>query len=192
MPRISQLPSLTIADNSDEIAIVDVSSSTTKKITRGDLLKAPLPDNSVTTAAVANGAITADKVDFATFPKLASVTGTNSFTTENRIVAEITNYTFKAGVNYLITAVVGTSIVNGGGAVWNYAIRVGTKDIANNRRAAPTGTISPQSGVGFTAVVSYTTDTTIASTNLYVERLTGDNSLTVEIPRLAIIPMAFA
>ena len=40
MPRISQLPSLTEADNSDEIAIVDVSSSTTKKITRGDLLKA--------------------------------------------------------------------------------------------------------------------------------------------------------
>ena len=41
MPRISQLPSLATADNADEIAIVDVSSSTTKKITRGDFLKPP-------------------------------------------------------------------------------------------------------------------------------------------------------
>ena len=67
MPRISQLPSLTTADNADEIAIVDVSSSTTKKITRGDLLKAPLPANSVNTAAVVDNAIKADKVDFTTF-----------------------------------------------------------------------------------------------------------------------------
>ena len=43
MPRISGLPSLAAADDADEIAIVDVSSSTTKKITRGDLLKSPLP-----------------------------------------------------------------------------------------------------------------------------------------------------
>lgn len=66
MPRISQLPSLTTADNADEIAIVDVSASTTKKITRGDLLKSPLPTNSVTTAAVADNAITASKIDFTT------------------------------------------------------------------------------------------------------------------------------
>ena len=69
MPRISQLPSLTTADNADEIAIVDVSASATKRITRGDLLKSPLPTNSVTTAAVTNGAITAHKLDFTTFSK---------------------------------------------------------------------------------------------------------------------------
>lgn len=62
MPRISQLQSLAAADNSDEIAIVDVSASTTKKITRGDLLKAPLPANSVTTAAIADGAVTGSKI----------------------------------------------------------------------------------------------------------------------------------
>ena len=67
MPRISQLPSLTTADNADEIAIVDTSASTTKKITRGDLLKAPLPNNSVTTAAIANNAVTAGKLDLTTF-----------------------------------------------------------------------------------------------------------------------------
>ena len=69
MPRISQLPSLTSADNADEIAIVDVSAAATKRITRGDLLKSPLPTDSVTTAAVTNGAITADKLDFTTFSK---------------------------------------------------------------------------------------------------------------------------
>lgn len=63
MPRISQLPSLTTADNTDEIAIVDVSASTTKKITRGDLLKAPMPADSVTTAAIADGAVTAAKIE---------------------------------------------------------------------------------------------------------------------------------
>lgn len=62
MPRISQLPSLTTADNADEIAIVDVSASTTKKITRGDILKAPLPNNSVTTAAIADASITNAKL----------------------------------------------------------------------------------------------------------------------------------
>lgn len=72
MPRISQLPSLTAADNSDEIAIVDVSAAATKKITRGDLLKAPLPANSVTTAAITDGAVTAPKIDFTTFAPTTS------------------------------------------------------------------------------------------------------------------------
>lgn len=67
MPRISNLPALTTPDNSDELAIVDTSASVTKKITRGDLLKAPLPTDSVTTAAIADGAVTASKIDFATF-----------------------------------------------------------------------------------------------------------------------------
>ena len=75
MPRISQLPSLTAADNSDEIAIVDVSSSTTKKITRGDLLKAPLPNNAVTTAAVTDNAVTAPKIDFTTLSTTEKVVG---------------------------------------------------------------------------------------------------------------------
>lgn len=62
MPRISQLPSLTTAANEDELPIVDVSASTTNKITRGDLLKAPLPTDSVTTAAIADNAVTTAKI----------------------------------------------------------------------------------------------------------------------------------
>lgn len=62
MPRISQLTALTTPANDDSLAIVDASASTTKKITRNDFLKgAPLPSNTVTTAAVSDGAITPDK-----------------------------------------------------------------------------------------------------------------------------------
>ena len=60
------MSSLTTAENSDALAIVDVSGSITNKITRGDLLKAPLPANSVTTAAIKDGAVTNDK--FSTDP----------------------------------------------------------------------------------------------------------------------------
>ena len=64
MPRISQLVSLTAVDNADELAIVDVSASVTKKITRAALLSsAPLPNNTVTTTSVSDGAITYAKTD---------------------------------------------------------------------------------------------------------------------------------
>ena len=63
MPRISQLTSLTVPEANDEIAIVDVSSATTKKITRADLLKgADLPNDTVTTDSIADGAVTPAKV----------------------------------------------------------------------------------------------------------------------------------
>lgn len=64
MPRISQLPSLTSPDAADEIAIVDASAAATKKITRTDFLKgAALPADTVTTASIADEAVTADKLD---------------------------------------------------------------------------------------------------------------------------------
>ena len=64
MPRISQLTSLTVPEANDEIAIVDVSSATTKKITRADLLKgADLPNDTVTTDSIADGAVTGAKID---------------------------------------------------------------------------------------------------------------------------------
>ena len=67
MPRISSLPALTRPEANDEIAIVDASAATTKKITREDFLKgADLPNDTVTTNAIADGAVTAPKLDFAT------------------------------------------------------------------------------------------------------------------------------
>ena len=78
MPRISQLPAKTTPASGDEIAIVEVATSTTKKITRADLLKgADLPNDTVTTGAIKNGAVTtnkiaekavtANKIDFTTY-----------------------------------------------------------------------------------------------------------------------------
>lgn len=67
MPRISNLTSLTTPDASDELAIVDTSASVTKKITRSDFLKgAPLPNDTVTTSAITNGAVTYAKIDSST------------------------------------------------------------------------------------------------------------------------------
>ena len=64
MPKISQLTALTVPDSGDELAIVDSSASTTKKITRTNLLKgAPLPADTVDTQAIADGAVTTDKLD---------------------------------------------------------------------------------------------------------------------------------
>ena len=68
MPKISELPALTTANNNDAIAIVETSTATTKRITRGDLLKSPLPANAVNNQAIAEKAVTADKIDFATMP----------------------------------------------------------------------------------------------------------------------------
>ena len=65
MPKISQLSALTVPDPGDELAIVDSSASTTKKITRTNLLKgAPLPADTVDTQAIDDDAVTAPKTDF--------------------------------------------------------------------------------------------------------------------------------
>ncbi len=59
MPRISQLPALTVPEANDEIAIVDASAATTKKITRADFLKgAALPADTVTEVSIADDAVT--------------------------------------------------------------------------------------------------------------------------------------
>ena len=54
---------MTQPEANDEIAIVDASAATTKKITREDFLKgADLPADTVDTQAIADGAVTADKI----------------------------------------------------------------------------------------------------------------------------------
>ena len=117
MPRISQLPSLTSADNADEIAIVDVSASATKRITRGDLLKSPLPTNSVTTAAVTNGAITADKLDFTTFARVVEVSFSNFLNltnTSDQDYQSLTATGLVPGWTYLVLVNVGMMTTAGG------------------------------------------------------------------------------
>lgn len=63
MPRISDLTSYTAPSNSDLLAIVDQAGAVTKKITRADLLKGTaLPADTVTTPAIADGAVTIGKL----------------------------------------------------------------------------------------------------------------------------------
>ena len=68
MPRISALPSLTTVDGTDELAVNDVSASTTKKATKSDLLKDAatyMTNSTVTTPKIADDAVTAAKIDWA-------------------------------------------------------------------------------------------------------------------------------
>lgn len=63
MPRISELPAMTVPSDSDPLAIVDSAGVITKKITRSDLLAgADLPDDTVTTDAITDGSITTAKL----------------------------------------------------------------------------------------------------------------------------------
>lgn len=75
---ITQLPSLTTPANDDELLISDTSTASDKRITREDFLTgSPLPDDTVTTDAVADGAITNSKAGFtySTYtPTLSGVT----------------------------------------------------------------------------------------------------------------------
>lgn len=64
MPKISELPALTVPDNSDTLAIVDQSGNITAKITRDDLFNgSALPNDSVSTsAAISSGVVTNAKL----------------------------------------------------------------------------------------------------------------------------------
>lgn len=67
MPKISELPALTTAANSDVLAIVDTAGAATKKITKQNLLAqvadgTGISSNAITTAKIANGSITNAKL----------------------------------------------------------------------------------------------------------------------------------
>ena len=185
MPRISQLPSLTSADNSDEIAIVDVSASTTKKITRGDLLKAPLPANSVTTAAIQDGAVKASNVDFSTFQAPAEAVGPNSGSGSNNVTLVTLNYDFIAGRRYLILASC-ARVDRASPGVIETRLRVGTNVLNRYRTFGGSGT--PQ--VGVTMQRLYTpSSTSTESVNIFVRVLTGGNGFDYEFPVISVVPL---
>lgn len=60
------------------------------------------------------------------------------------------------------------------------------------RVAAPAGAVSPQTNVTIISDVEFDVDTTVESTLMYITRLQGDNSINVEVPKLKIVPIAFA
>lgn len=94
MPRISDLSALTAPSNDDELAIVDKASATTKKIKRGDLIKGtPLPNDSVTTAAIQDDAVTADKLA----PSAVTYGNLNLGSFPNAVLSNSTSITVPAG-----------------------------------------------------------------------------------------------
>ena len=139
-----------------------------------------------------NGSIEPEKMKVESFSKLKSVVGVNSVSSANRELIKIENYTFKANVSYLIIASSRMVQVNGGSAIWAFETRLDgvVKDFG--RVAAPAGAVSPQTNVTIISDVEFDVDTTVKSTLMYVTRLQGDNSINVEVPKLKIVPIAFA
>lgn len=90
MPRISELPSLTTAANSDVVAIVDTAGAATKKITKQNLLAqvadgTGISSNAITTAKIADGSVTnkklatgATRLGVAKLPSNATLTTSNA------------------------------------------------------------------------------------------------------------------
>ena len=98
MPKISQLTALTTPDSGDELPIVDVSASTTKKITRTNLLKgAPLPADTVDTQAIADDAVTAPKTDFGGNYSTSEVNTGFKWTDGKDIYKKTINWTIASG-----------------------------------------------------------------------------------------------
>lgn len=163
MPRISNLTSLATADNSDELAIVDVSAGVTKKITRGDLIKSPLPNNSVTTAAITDGSVTASKIATNAIT-LGYAQITSNFVTSSTTAVQIpglsVNVTIPAGGRRIkITGYVGVSFNSNISTVtyslWDGTVGSGTQiqlsqnlhAIAGNRLAINmVAVVSPSAG----------------------------------------------
>lgn len=103
-------------------------------------------------------------------------------------VVHTVNYTFRAGIKYLILGSVQTSIVNGGDSIWEYRLRQGTSTLDSSRHGSPVGAVSPQNSIKLFSIHSFASDTTVAI-NIFATRLVGTNTLTAEMPRIWIAPM---
>lgn len=160
MPRISNLPALTTADNTDEIAIVDTSASVTKKITRGDLLKSPLPANAINTQAIADGSVTPAKISGMWWEEIGRTTlGANGASISvaslpaRKYIQIIVNVIYTGGaLNPILTF--------NGDTGSNYAIRA-----SENGGADATAT-STGITVGMNAAAGATSSITIEVTNI--------------------------
>lgn len=88
MPQIPAYPAKTVPSNGDLLVIHDSVAGNTKNITRGNLLSgAPLPNNTVTTAAMADGAVTPVKRSGGFF--IGSISGATVGTTGNKSVTGV-------------------------------------------------------------------------------------------------------
>lgn len=112
MPTFDQYPSNVSPNNSDYHLVNNGVSGETEKITREDYLAgSPLPDDTVTTDAIADGAVTAQKIS----PTFARAQNSGAFTI-NATAADIPGATLSVNFTYPSTIFVffsATPVVNG-------------------------------------------------------------------------------
>lgn len=190
MPRISALPSLTTVDGADELPVVDVSASTTKKATKADYLKDAatyLTAGSIPTGAYEDESVTDDKIDFTTFQAPVSTTGSNA-TVTNGNTAVTMNYPFVEKYWYMIIA----SFQRADGAnasVWQLNIRANTGTSGVLGGSARTEAIT-QNGRTLIAV-RQAPSTATQAVDVYCSQLSGTGGLEVEVPTITVIPMPY-
>lgn len=93
MVKISELASLTVPSNDDEVAIVDTAGVITKKIRRDDLLDgAPLPANTVDTQSITDANVTTAKLADASVTPGKLATGAVSSTITTGEIRSNTSY----------------------------------------------------------------------------------------------------
>ena len=188
--KVTDLPALSVADDADLFPVVDVSGNITKKVTRAGLV----PEGSISIGKL-NGGATAGVyvsdgsglVTIRPFSSSSNTTGTNGSKADGTTLAA-QNYDFKAGIKYLIMGSAQQVTPLGGSSVWNIRLRIGSSTLINQRIGSPTSTGAPQIGTSLTWLYEPGSDTS-SNANLYAERETGTNNLTVELPRVLIIPI---
>jgi len=152
MPRISALPSLTTVDGTDELAVNDVSASTTKKATKSDLLKDAatyMTNSTVTTPKIADNAVTASKLATNAIT-LGYSQITAAFSTSSTIAVQVTGLTVSVtipsgGRRVKVTAFC-RNVYNAATAYNLLSIWDGTVGSGTQVSAAQTGSAANNSG----------------------------------------------
>ena len=139
-----------------------------------------------TGAGIGDAAVQESKIDLTSFQAPARVTGTNATAVTVNTTLVTTSYTVRANRPYLLTFNASTAFVSTTGSVWELQFRVGTTVLFATRIEN-----TPQRG-------SSMIDTCIpvaAATgtfNVLATRLTGSGALTVESPRISILPQPYS
>ena len=187
MPKITELPALTVPSDSYPLAIVDTSGAITKKITRSDLLKgAALPTNTVTTAAITDGSVTLAKIDLLSFHSPLAVTGTNATAVTVATTLATSSYSITNGISYQLMFNASTGFVSASSTVWELRYIINGVTISTSRIEGTTQRGSHILGL-------YTASSTASVTfSIQAVRLTGSGALTVETPRMIAIPVIYS
>lgn len=139
----------------------------------------------ITTAKLAAAAVTSSKIDFTTFPASASFSDPDVSGGANGVTVLSDTYGFVIGQEYLI---IHKNLWAGSsdGGIWTLNMSVNGVGIASSRLSGVTSVQYPSISMAIytaAATASYTVAVT-------ANRATGSGTVTVEQPRVLIIPLA--